>query len=51
VTVQYGQGDHLKSTEVTKAILPANPDLAGIFGTTAGSAIGVVNGVQELGTA
>ncbi|WP_209599025.1 ABC transporter substrate-binding protein [Ruegeria sp. HKCCSP351] len=50
VTVQYGQGDHLKSTEVTKAILAANPDLNGIFGTNEGSAIGVVNGVQELGT-
>lgn len=50
VTVQYGQGDHLKSTEVTKAILTANPDLAGIFGTNEGSAIGVVNGAQELGT-
>lgn len=50
VTVQYGQGDHLKSTEVTKAILTANPDLNGIFGTNEGSAIGVVNGVRELGT-
>ncbi|WP_350335985.1 ABC transporter substrate-binding protein [Coralliovum pocilloporae] len=50
VTVQYGQGDHLKSTEVTKAILTANPDLKGIFGTNEGSAIGVVNGVSELGT-
>ncbi|WP_298848997.1 ABC transporter substrate-binding protein [uncultured Ruegeria sp.] len=50
VTIQYGQGDHLKSTEVTKAILTANPDLNGIFGTNEGSAIGVVNGVQELGT-
>ncbi|WP_253276915.1 ABC transporter substrate-binding protein [Ruegeria sp. 6PALISEP08] len=50
VTIQYGQGDHLKSTEVTKAILTANPDLKGIFGTNEGSAIGVVNGVQELGT-
>ncbi len=50
VTVQYGQGDHLKSTEITKAILTANPDLNGIFGTNEGSAIGVVNGVQELGT-
>ena len=49
VTVQYGQGDHLKSTEVTKAILTANPNLKGIFGTNEGSAIGVVNGVRELG--
>lgn len=49
VTVQYGAGDHLKSTELTKAILTANPDLKGIFGTNEGSAIGVVNGVREMG--
>ncbi|HAT86007.1 MAG TPA: BMP family ABC transporter substrate-binding protein [Rhizobiales bacterium] len=49
VTVQYGGGDHLKSTELTKAILTANPDLKGIFGTNEGSAIGVANGVQEMG--
>ena len=49
VTVQYGDGDHLKSTEITKSILQANPDLAGIFGANEGSAIGVVNGVRELG--
>ncbi|WP_417670370.1 ABC transporter substrate-binding protein [Roseibium sp.] len=49
VSVQYGAGDHLKSTELTKAILTANPDLKGIFGTNEGSAIGVVNGVSEMG--
>lgn len=49
VTVQYGGGDHLKSTELTKSILTANPDLKGIFGTNEGSAIGVVNGVRETG--
>ncbi len=48
VTVQYGAGDQLKSTELTKAILTANPDLNGIFGTNEGSAIGVVNGVTEM---
>ncbi|PXF30260.1 LacI family transcriptional regulator [Pokkaliibacter plantistimulans] len=48
VTVQYGQGDQLKSTEVAKAILTANPDLKGIFGTNEGSAIGVVNAVNEM---
>lgn len=48
VTVQYGGGDQLKSTELTKAILTANPDLSGIFGTNEGSAIGVVNGVREM---
>ncbi|PAK10599.1 ABC transporter substrate-binding protein [Burkholderia ubonensis] len=48
VTVQYGEGDQLKSTEVTKSILQAYPKLKGIFGTNEGSAIGVVNGVREL---
>jgi len=48
VTVQYGGGDHLKSTEITKSILQANPDLKGIFGANEGSAIGVVNGVREM---
>ncbi|MFT4158541.1 ABC transporter substrate-binding protein [Shinella sp.] len=49
VTIEYGGGDHLKSTEITKAILTANPDIKGIFGTNEGSAIGVVNGVKEAG--
>ncbi len=49
VTIEYGGGDHLKSTEITKAILTANPDIKGIFGTNEGSAIGVVNGVKESG--
>src|SRR5690606_32034839 len=48
VTVQYGGGDQLASTEITKSILLANPDLKGIFGTNEGSAIGVANGVREL---
>jgi ribose transport system substrate-binding protein len=49
VTVQYGAGDQLQSTEITKSILTANPDLKGIFGTNEGSAIGVGNGVKETG--
>lgn len=49
VAIEYGGGDHLKSTEITKAILTANPDIKGIFGTNEGSAIGVVNGVRESG--
>lgn len=48
VTVQYGAGDQLQSTEITKSILLANPDLKGIFGANEGSAIGVVNGKTEL---
>lgn len=49
VAIEYGGGDHLKSTEITKALLTANPDIKGIFGTNEGSAIGVVNGVKESG--
>ena len=48
VSVQYGGGDQLQSTEITKSILLANPDLKGIFGANEGSAIGVANGKQEL---
>jgi ribose transport system substrate-binding protein len=47
VSVQYGGGDHLKSTEIAKSILQAYPNLKGMFGTNEGSAIGVVNGVKE----
>jgi ribose transport system substrate-binding protein len=50
VTVQYGAGDQLQSTEITKSILLANPDLKGIFGANEGSAIGVANGKTELGS-
>ncbi|HKU96269.1 MAG TPA: ABC transporter substrate-binding protein [Vineibacter sp.] len=48
VATEYGGGDHLKSTEITKAILQAHPDLKGMFGANEGSAIGVINGVKEL---
>ena len=49
VATQYGGGDQLKSTDLTKAILQANPNLKGIFGANEGSAIGVLNGVKESG--
>jgi ribose transport system substrate-binding protein len=47
VSIQYGGGDHLKSTEIAKSILQAYPHLKGIFGTNEGSAVGVANGVKE----
>jgi ribose transport system substrate-binding protein len=50
VSVQYGAGDQLQSTEITKSILLANPDLKGIFGANEGSVLGVANGKQELGS-
>jgi len=47
--VQYGGGDHLRSTEIAKAVINGNPDLKGYFGANEGSAIGVINAVSELG--
>lgn len=49
VDVQYGDGDHLRSADIAKAMLSANPDLSGLYGTNEGSAIGIVNAVNELG--
>ena len=49
VDVQYGGGDHLKSADAAKAMIAAHPDLKGIYGTNEGSAIGVVNAINELG--
>lgn len=48
VDIQYGGGDHLKSTDLAKAIMQAHPDLKGIFGANEGSAIGVINAVKEM---
>ncbi|MBS4207983.1 ABC transporter substrate-binding protein [Bacillus sp. FJAT-50079] len=48
IDIQYGGGDHLKSTDLAKAMMQAHPDLKGIFGSNEGSAIGVVNAVREL---
>jgi ribose transport system substrate-binding protein len=49
VDIQYGDGDHLKSADIAKAMLAANPDLDGLYGTNEGSAIGIVNAATELG--
>jgi len=48
VDIQYGGGDHLESTDLTKAIMQAHPDLSGVYGANEGSAIGVVNAVREM---
>ena len=46
---QYGGGDQLKSTDLAKAMIQANPDIKGFFGANEGSIIGVLNAVNELG--
>nr|MBP6711083.1 substrate-binding domain-containing protein [Propionivibrio sp.] len=48
VSVQYGQGDQLKSTEIAKAVMQANPNLKGYFGANEGSIIGVLNAAKEM---
>ncbi|RUR01684.1 ABC transporter substrate-binding protein [Labedella endophytica] len=48
VDIQYGDGDHLKSADIAKAMIAAHPDLKGIYGTNEGSAVGVVNALTEL---
>jgi ribose transport system substrate-binding protein len=47
--VQYGGGDQAKSADITKSIIQSNPDVAGIYGSNEGSAIGIVKGVEESG--
>lgn len=46
---QYGGGDQLKSAEIAKNIINANSDLAGIYGSNEGSAIGALKGLEESG--
>jgi ribose transport system substrate-binding protein len=48
VDIQYS-GDPLKATDLAKAIITANPDLKGLYGSNEGAAIGIVHAVQELG--
>src|SRR5215211_8121817 len=47
--VQYGGGDQAKSADIAKSIMSANPDLKGFYGANEGSAIGIIQGVQESG--
>ena len=48
VDLQYGGGDQLKTTDLAKAIMQAHPKLKGFFGANEGSAIGVINAVNEM---
>ncbi|HEX9118428.1 MAG TPA: ABC transporter substrate-binding protein [Anaerolineae bacterium] len=48
VSTQYGAGDPLKSTDIVKAVIQANPNLKGYFGANEGSMKGVMNGVKEM---
>ena len=49
VDIQYGDGDHLKSADIAKAMLINNPDIALIYGSNEGAAVGAYNGLKEIG--
>ena len=49
VAIEYGAGDPVKSADLAKAIMTANPDLKGFFGANEGSAKGVLNALKETG--
>jgi ribose transport system substrate-binding protein len=49
VAIEYGAGDPVKSADLAKAILTANPDLKGFFGANEGSIKGVLNALKETG--
>ena len=51
VSVQYGAGDPVKSADIAKSIMTANPDLKGFFGANEGSIKGILNALQETGNA
>ena len=48
IDVQYGGGNHQRSSEIAKAVINGTPDLRGYYGSNEGSAIGIVNAVNEL---
>ncbi|HHW48117.1 MAG TPA: ABC transporter substrate-binding protein [Clostridiaceae bacterium] len=48
VDIQYADGDHLKSADAAKAMIQAYPNLKGIYGSNEGSAVGAMNGADEL---
>lgn len=49
VAIEYGGGDPVKSADLAKAVMTANPDLKGFFGANEGSAKGVLNALKETG--
>lgn len=47
--IQYSNSDLNKAADEAKAIISANPDLKGFFGSNEASAEGVAKGIQESG--
>jgi ribose transport system substrate-binding protein len=49
VDIQYGAGDPVKSADIAKSMMTANPDLKGFFGANEGSIKGILNALKETG--
>ncbi|HSK69714.1 MAG TPA: ABC transporter substrate-binding protein [Candidatus Limnocylindria bacterium] len=49
VDTQYGDGDHLKSADIAKSMLIANPDIQLMYASNEGACVGAYNGLQEIG--
>jgi ribose transport system substrate-binding protein len=49
VDIQYGDGDHLKSADVAKGMMQANPDIDLIYTSNEGACVGTYNGLKEAG--
>jgi len=48
VDTQYGDGDHLKSADIAKSMLIANPDVDLIYASNEGACVGAYNGLKEI---
>ncbi|MEG1515190.1 MAG: ABC transporter substrate-binding protein [Clostridia bacterium] len=48
VDVQFGEGDHLKSADIAKSMLIANPDINLIYASNEGACVGAYNGLKEI---
>lgn len=48
VDIQYGNGDHLKSADIAKSMLIANPDIKLIYASNEGACVGAYNGLKEI---
>ncbi len=48
VDVQFGEGDHLKSADIAKSMLTANPEIKLIYASNEGACVGAYNGIKEI---
>lgn len=48
VETQYGDGDHLKSADIAKAMMQSTPDIDCFYTSNEGSCVGAYNGLNEI---